>query len=125
MNFSFPTPVDQCNHQALDGGVAEEETRKGDESVAHPLHLLVVEHSTWRGEVGKDVERLEAALGCVAATCFRNTPSKVEVSGRVCEGGGEAKNEDVEEPAHLSMGKVSFNRMRTELISPSNASSNL
>ena len=88
-------------------------------------YLLVVEHSTWRGNPGKDVERLEAALGCVAATCFRNTPSEVEVSGRVGEGGGEAKEEDVEEPAHLSMGKVSFNRMRTELNSPSNGSSNL
>ena len=101
MKFPFPAPADQCNHQTLDAGVAEEESREGDEGVAHPLQLLVVEHPTGRRDLG-EVKVLDAALGCAAAaTGFRNAPSEVEVGGGVGEGGGEAEDEDVEEPAHL------------------------
>ena len=100
MNFSFPAPVDQGNHQIFEGGVAEEEARECDEGVAHPLHLLVVEHATGRGDPA-EVKVLDAALRYVYSTGFRNTPGKVEVSGGVDEGGAEAEDEDKEEPAHL------------------------
>ena len=100
MNFSFPAPVDQGNHQIFEGGEAEEEARECDEGVAHPLHLLVVEHATGRGDPA-EVKVLDAALRYVYSTGFRNTPGKVEVSGGVDEGGAEAEDEDKEEPAHL------------------------
>ena len=123
MKFSFPALVDQCNHQTLEARVAEEESREGDEGVAHPLHLLVVEHSARRRDP-VEVKVLDAALSCaVPATGFRNTPSKVEVGGGVCEGGSEAEDEDVEEPAHLGEDEADYEEPAQ--CSPSNASSNL
>ena len=61
-----------------------------------------MEEPTRRREAD-EVKVMDAAkVGCIAAVC-RKTPSKVEVSPRVGEGGDEAKDEDVEETAQFPM----------------------
>ena len=42
-------------------------------------------------------------FNCIEATVSWDTPSEVEVSPRVKERGGKAKNEDFEEPADISI----------------------
>ena len=42
-------------------------------------------------------------FSCIEATVDWDTPGEVEVSPRVKERGGKAKDEDLEEPAHISI----------------------
>ena len=69
--------------------------------------LLEVESSTRRTQRNK-VKVLHAAfrisgIAPVAVEVYRKTPNEVEVSAGVEEGGSEAKDEDVEEPAQFPM----------------------
>ena len=82
---------------------AKEKNREGNVGVGQSFHLLVVEHPTRRRDLG-NVKVLRAAFSYVVkfgVTSFWNGPSEVEVSPGVKERGGEAKDEDLEEPTQL------------------------
>ena len=105
MHLSSPALADQCRDQTVKGGEAKEESGEGNVGVGQSFHLLVVEHPTRRRDLG-EVKVLRAAFSYVAArsvTLFWNGPNEVEVSPGVKERGGEAKDEDLEEPAHLPL----------------------
>ena len=63
-----------------------------------------MEEST-RGRERDIVKVLHSAIiSCIPPVAVRRkTPNEVEVGARVEEGGGEAKDKDVEEPAQLPM----------------------
>ena len=51
-----------------------------------------------------ETKLIDAAFSWIAPVAIcRHTPSEVEVSPRVKERGGKAKNEDFEEPADISI----------------------
>ena len=102
VNFTSITLVDQGCKETLKSSKAEEKAREGNAGVSHSLHLLVVKETTRRRE--RDIVKVLhfAIITCIppVAVC-RNTPSEVEVSARVKEGGAKAKEEDAEEGAPL------------------------
>ena len=102
MNFSSWFLVDQSYKETLKTGKDEKKTREGDEGVSQSLHLLGVVDSTRRREADKVKVTDAAKIGFIATVCGK-TPSEVEVSPRVGDGGSEAEDEDVEEAAQLPM----------------------